>query len=1381
MEGALNKHYKEKAGLDKACEVQSREMLESIPGIVYQFVLHPDGSFSVPYISRRIEEYSGRSPVEVINDPSLIFEFVPPDDLDRIWRAIQESSRTMTNFSIEYQRIPPDNEVTWFRVESTPQALPNGDILWNGVSLNITHRKRAEQSLKDSEERVRLIAEGIRAVFWVGSSDWQKVYYVNPAYEYIWGRSADSLYQNAMSWMEALPEEDRRRIYAYVAEISGDEMEPGVFPEYRVIRDDGSFRWMKARYYPIKNDQGRVYRVVGIAEDITDRKKSEAEIRRLAAIVESSDDAIYVTNLKGQIIEWNPGAERLYGYEKRDVIGQPVSILIPQVAPDDMKAILEKIKKDKDIEHFETVRLNRQGKKIHVSLTVSPVKDDSDVIIGASTIARDITHRKQIEKEREVTIELLSLINRENDLGGLIKAVIGMLQQWSGCEAVGIRLREGDDYPYYETRGFPAEFVKAEKSLCAIDSVGKIIRDKTGNPVLECMCGNVIQGRFDPSLPFFTSNGSFWTNSTTELLASTTEADRQARTLNRCHGKGYESVALVPLRSGDEIFGLLQFDDPQKGLFDSEKIALFERLANSLALGLAHRITLNQLSESETRYRLLFENAEVLVSIYDRNGTCLLMNNKVAELFGGEPGDWQGKSFYELHPDAAEEYLNRIIDVIDTGEIREYEDRIEFPQGVRWLLSNVQPVRDSTGLIYAAQIISQDITARKLAELEMQTSADIVRAIPSGLFIYRYEEPDRFILLDSNPEAERLTGISARDWLGREFNEIWPEAKKRGVTDAFLSVMKTGRMFETEDLFYEDNRFAGAYRIHAFKMTESRLGVAFEDVTKRYEAEAALRESETRFRELFDNMSNTVAIYEAVNDGRDFIFKDVNHVGLKYYQGEKSGMIGRNVLDIFPEVGRHGVLDVLRRVWKTGRAENQPNILYSDDRISMWIEYYVCKLPSGELVAVYNDITEQKQAEDALKRSEERYRALFEAASDPIFVEDPQTGVLLDANQAAERLTGYSRREIIGKHRTFLHPPMQNNELGQAFDNEAELPVEQLRELDVINKAGQRIPVEISSGGLVNVGGEQVHFGIFRDISERKRAEMEKSQLESQLRQAQKMEAIGTLAGGIAHDFNNILAAIIGYTELALYDSPEGMPVRSSLEQILRAGHRAKDLVNQILAFSRKAESERQVIRLEPIIKESLQMLRATIPTTIEINQNIRPDVSPAEADPTQIHQLLINLCTNAADAMHGQSGAISVDLESKTLETAEAGIHGDIPAGRYVVLTVADTGSGIDKQTRDRIFDPFFTTKSVGRGTGMGLSVVHGIVSGHGGHIRMESEPGRGTAFHVYFPAKQTSDKIDAATAVVAPPKGFWTNSVCGRRGSAGGFRPSNVSTTGI
>ena len=191
--------------------------------------------------------------------------------------------------------------------------------------------------------------------------------------------------------------------------------------------------------------------------------------------------------------------------------------------------------------------------------------------------------------DREVTIEWLKLLNSEHDTRELMRKLTGFLRRLSGCSAVGIRLRDGEDFPYYETRGFPEEFVLAENKLCAVDQQGELIRDSDGNAVLECMCGNIICGRFDPSMPFFTEGGSFWTNSTTELLASTSEADRKARTRNRCNGEGYESVALLPLRYGKETLGLLQLNDKREGRFTPQLIRFFEGLADSAALALAHR------------------------------------------------------------------------------------------------------------------------------------------------------------------------------------------------------------------------------------------------------------------------------------------------------------------------------------------------------------------------------------------------------------------------------------------------------------------------------------------------------------------------------------------------------------------------------------------------------------------------------------------------------------------------------------------------------------------------------------------------------------------------------------------------------------------------
>jgi len=275
-----------------------------------------------------------------------------------------------------------------------------------------------------------------------------------------------------------------------------------------------------------------------------------------------------------------------------------------------------------------------------------------------------------------------------------------------------------------------------------------------------------------------------------------------------------------------------------------------------------------------------------------------------------------------------------------------------------------------------------------------------------------------------------------------------------------------------------------------------------------------------------------------------------------------------------------------------------------------------------------------------------------------------------------------------------------------------------------------------------------------RDITERKQADNEKRLLELQLQQAQKMEAIGTLAGGIAHDFNNILAAIIGYTEIASLQVADDNKAKESLNEVLKAGHRAKDLVNQILAFSRPAEEGRKPIQVTSIMKEALKLLRATLPATIETRQNIEidPDQDTILADPTQIHEVLMNLCTNAAHAMWENGGILEISLQNVEIgirnsefedDEGKPPIHipyssVDLDPGQYLRLTVSDTGHGMTEKVMKRIFDPYFTTKDKGGGTGMGLSVVHGIIKSHSGTITVYSEQAKGSTFHVYLPLIQ-------------------------------------------
>jgi signal transduction histidine kinase/ActR/RegA family two-component response regulator len=274
------------------------------------------------------------------------------------------------------------------------------------------------------------------------------------------------------------------------------------------------------------------------------------------------------------------------------------------------------------------------------------------------------------------------------------------------------------------------------------------------------------------------------------------------------------------------------------------------------------------------------------------------------------------------------------------------------------------------------------------------------------------------------------------------------------------------------------------------------------------------------------------------------------------------------------------------------------------------------------------------------------------------------------------------------------------------------------------------------------------------EINAHKRLETEKERLQHQLQQAQKMEAIGTLAGGIAHDFNNILSGILGYTEIALLELAPDHAISDNLKQVLKAGNRAKELVHQILTFSRQSSQSSHSIRIQPIVQETLGLLRASLSKNIEIESTIESDLYTISADPTQIYQVFMNLCTNAAHAMEKQGGLLRIDLKNVALGPDDLGPYPELKPGAYVMLTVEDNGHGIDPSIRDRIFDPYFTTKAAGKGTGMGLSVVHGIVKSHGGTIALISTPGQGATFKVLFP-RLDRETISPATEEQPLPKG--------------------------
>lgn len=426
--------------------------------------------------------------------------------------------------------------------------------------------------------------------------------------------------------------------------------------------------------------------------------------------------------------------------------------------------------------------------------------------------------------------------------------------------------------------------------------------------------------------------------------------------------------------------------------------------------------------------------------------------------------------------------------------------------------------------------------------------------------------------------------------------------------------------------------------------------------------------------------------------------------------------------------------------------------LQQADGSRLWID--TTKVPllndQGQIygvLGVYDDVTEKKKVEEQL------YLAQFtiDSATDSIFLIDEQAHILFVNNGACQRL-GYSREELL-QMRVFdidtAFPATTWPEHWQELMGRGTVTLESVER----TKAGEDFPVEVIANRVV-YGEKMYNCAFVRDISDRKKAEEEQEKLETQLRQSQKMEAIGTLAGGIAHDFNNILAVIFGYAELAKLEQNDPAKRQQNLDQVLAAANRAKDLVQQILAFSRKTEQQKQPLQVSLIIKEALKMLRSSLPATIEIRQNINAN-GAVLADPTQIHQVIMNLCTNAYYAMRETGGILAVSLDEVELGPDDYA-HAGIKAGRYLKLDVSDTGNGMDQETKEKIFEPYFTTKKPGEGTGLGLAVVHGIVRSYNGHITVYSELGKGSSIHVYLPLTEESALSPPSTrAEAASPIG--------------------------
>lgn len=500
---------------------------------------------------------------------------------------------------------------------------------------------------------------------------------------------------------------------------------------------------------------------------------------------------------------------------------------------------------------------------------------------------------------------------------------------------------------------------------------------------------------------------------------------------------------------------------------------------------------------------------------------------------------------------------------------------------------------------------------------------------------------------------------------------------------------------------------------------------------------AVLNAPEERYRALFEHANDSIFIIDFATHR----LLDVNENAARRLGYSKEELLQMTVDDLYPS-DEHTLNQMFIERLKDADSIVFERTHVRKDGTTMPVEISSRIIESGGrrvMQSFVRDVTERKQAEERLQRlhiSKTLYRDLYEQAPDGYHTLDPN-GVFLEINQTALDWVGYSRNDVVGKMRfcELLTPAVVSKYENAVKTLQREGTIA-LFELEMVRRNGDVFPVRINAKALTDTAGSFMGCRMtIRDITELK-------WLEAQVRQVQKMEAMGTLASGIAHDFNNILCAMLGYTELVLATLPEESHAWRNLKEVSAGGQRAKDLVQQILTFSRQGEQVFKPVCLSHIISEVLKLLRASLSPTIEIRQHVTTDVAVL-ADSTQMHQVLMNLCTNSGHAMRETGGVLELRLDECEVSLDDAQRYVGLTPGPYVKLQVRDTGYGMNSYVKERIFDPFFTTKGVDEGTGMGLSVVHGIVAGHGGVITVESEPGLGATFEIYLPRIVLADDV--------------------------------------
>jgi PAS domain S-box-containing protein len=727
----------------------------------------------------------------------------------------------------------------------------------------------------------------------------------------------------------------------------------------------------------------------------------------------------------------------------------------------------------------------------------------------------------------------------------------------------------------------------------------------------------------------------------------------------------------------------------------------------------------------------------------------LLRTLELARIFGysSTTSEWTYKRFLEHVIPQDRKLVYGIVEVTRHNLSEwNFECRIRRADGeIRWILVAGGFQKDETGDEHRMSGIVMDISERKLAEIELRDNRKrfelALEAARAGVWEMNIETGKAFW---SN-EIERLLGMTQQK--KRPSFELWMKAihpdDRQMVIDTITETNKQAiessmefrvcwpdgtirwLMSRGQPVYNESGKWTGY------------IGTMI-DTTERQEMLDSIQQSELEYRKLFENMPNGFAFCKVLYN-EDGVVEDYLYIEINRKFGELlslENVIGKRATEIIPEIRTSDpeIFSVADRVVKNGQPEYFDYFL---NALQEWFSFLVYSPKRDYFIVIFDIITKRKQIEQSLRESEHKFRMITEQISEIVFVTD-FTGIVRYISPSIEKTAGYHPEEVIA-HSFFEFIDKDETErarqkIGEAIANHLDT---EIFDLKYKKKDGAELYGEVGVRYFQDADDTVFSgmIGVIRDITQRKKDEEEKKRLELQLQKAERLETIGKLAGGIAHDFNNLLTPILGYAELGMLTASEEGYDAEYYTAIVQAAERAKHLISQILTFSKAHETAPKIARVQAIVKEALQLLRPSIPSNIRIEQHIDNTCGNILIDPSKLHQVIVNLCTNAWQAIDKSYGVITMELREVTPDSALLQQLTGLTAKPYAELSISDNGIGMDKATMEHIFEPFFTTKAADKGSGLGLSVVHGIITGYKGEIMVESEPGVSTTFRIYLP----------------------------------------------